>query len=951
MGDRRDYDGGRRRSSSEDRSNRHGFDRRDERRDDRQYGRSLPSCFSCNERGHYANQCPNRWRTSDARASTSYDVKRGRSTSSRRSEGVTSEVTKHESEELRLKIEELNKSLASVSEFVLAEKARKAEEERVRLEARAEAERLETERLARIKKEQRRNEKKQRDEQREAEIDKKLEIQLAIKTGNFFDRMEQNFGPVLDFVRKTRTSKQPVQVPEDSDDDSNGSATEDIRARTKKLTIHEKRKGGAEVVFEGSPPLLTPAKRTPRRTDPTKKTARTPGRVTLTKAKLKTKVSPYVEKLKKTLGQPSTIEKLRFRNQQMEDLRSLGALELQGSTHPKVDGHVCFRLCDGNQQHQELANANDIPRPDVSNRVQLLQREVACGFSNWYNLKGAQPDLCGLDFHRCFTQIEEVADKISLDGVKGVKEELKGFVLTPLDRNVGETLVMCSSVYQKAMMETFVLSSGYRIVQESESCILAQVKIEVREDGLSKFVRWDGKGSFGVSYVLPKHKDTNRFRPICPMFKEPMVKTGRMVAKGLNHLLFQLPVDSHFNLQVVSYLTARLLRVNNKIDRGKKGVVESASYDIKEMFSRLPHTDIIDAVSWIVDHYRSKGKTCVRVNTRGRGASFGKTTGSDHWRQLEFDDLVKFVRLELKHTYTYATGVLPRQVIGIPMGKSTSPPLACILCAFAECKFLNSLGSLRKRVFGIRLIDDVILITAALTGQQWKKILEEFEKCYPQNLVLKRTDDGNGILPSLDASIHVRARVLGFVLQVLGVAARGNCYETRFFAFVLLVAHGVGSMLAYALDRRSRIDYLKSLPEFFLKAILRDPTRYSGVREEEESLNICAEKFWKVFCPNLPPGLNNSNEFVSRALRTARENSQARAEDMVRLGHGGGGRGRGMCCCKRRAASGLAGGFFGVSDVSTENNSGAHHCKEVYQDSQKRPGILQSVNSSGSTDG
>ncbi|GBG85835.1 hypothetical protein CBR_g40645 [Chara braunii] len=325
-----------------------------------------------------------------------------------------------------------------------------------------------------------------------------------------------------------------------------------------------------------------------------------------------------------------------------------------GTSHLKVDG----------------TNANDIPRPDIPKRRILLQQEVASGFSNWFNLKGAIPDFIVFDFQACFGVTDDDSDKISLDDVITVKRECEGLVLTPLDRNAGETLVMCPLVYHRAMMESFVMNFGYRMVQECESEVLARVRMEVREEGLSKFARWDGKGRYGVSYVLPKHKDTSRFRPICPTFKEPMVKTGCVVTKALNHLLFQLPVDNHFNLQAVSNLVGRLQRINKKIERGKLGRVESSSYDIKEMFSRLPHEDILDAVSWIVDHYRGKGKSFVRVNTRGRGPSFGKTTGADNWRQLELDDMLKFVRLELKHTYTYATGVLLRQVVASRWGRA-----------------------------------------------------------------------------------------------------------------------------------------------------------------------------------------------------------------------------------------------------------------------------------------
>ncbi|GBG80200.1 hypothetical protein CBR_g30566 [Chara braunii] len=224
-------------------------------------------------------------------------------------------------------IEELNKSLASVLEFVLSEKAKKAEEERLKQEAEAEEERKVVEKKVREEKERKRLAKLQKQWERDAEMDKKLEIQFALKTGDFFDRMEANLGPVLELVRtkaKKRVEDASIPSPEPEDSDS---TIEEIRTHTGRLTISEKRKRGPEPVLEDSPPMVTPAKRTPGRNKAM--TGATPGRMTWSKAKVKTRLSPLVAKHKRSPEKPRTVAKLRFRNQAMEELHCLDAQELQ----------------------------------------------------------------------------------------------------------------------------------------------------------------------------------------------------------------------------------------------------------------------------------------------------------------------------------------------------------------------------------------------------------------------------------------------------------------------------------------------------------------------------------------------------------------------------------------------------------------------------------------------
>ncbi|GBG71171.1 hypothetical protein CBR_g8473 [Chara braunii] len=430
-----------------------------------------------------------------------------------------------------------------------------------------------------------------------------------------------------------------------------------------------------------------------------------------------------------------------------------------GFPYPRVRGQVRCRLQELEGIPDLALNANNVPLARQQDQTSRLCSEIVDGFRQWANAKGQVISCTASEVVRCMQPIVlEERGYLDKGAVLDLKARLDGLVLTPLDRNPGVTLVICPALYYQGMFDLFIRNDGYVPIVGSESDGMAATRECLRKEGLLAFGKWDGKGHVGKAYALPKHKDLDRYRLICPTFSEPTARTGKAVAKGLNHLLFTLPQDLHFNLKALSSLTSRLEAVNRKCARQGSGVVLTArSYDIKDMFSQLPHDEILQAVDWVIKWHKEKGRQFVRVNTRGRGSTFGLTTGQDHWRLLEFDDVFNFIRIDLKHTYTSALNVLLQQRIGIPMGKSTSPPLACILCAHAEHKFLCSLGTNRQRVFGVRLVDDVSLIIASKTPteQEVDGIWQRFEECYPSNLSLKRTDDGTGKWDFLGCEVKI----------------------------------------------------------------------------------------------------------------------------------------------------------------------------------------------------
>ncbi|GBG72473.1 hypothetical protein CBR_g12048 [Chara braunii] len=521
------------------------------------------------------------------------------------------------------------------------------------------------------------------------QMKKEMRMELSVHMGGLREQLlglrDREGLPHSDDARAAK-GKQKVEVS--SDEESYGSYESDVDAlsnRTEQLIISEKRKRGEDLPIGDTPPLQTLARKTAKRRlhlsvrhPPMKRSpvGRTPRRCATTK--------------KKIPAPPGSSGKLKFVT---DNLLALGKLNIE----------ELKRLCaqEGVQLGTEcrkmpilLALADK--RSQVAYGDEGRQVEHVEQVEEEANFRGTAPTISEDDVTRCMTAPADCSTRfIDVNKIKELKVRLDGLLLTPLDRNPEETLVLCPKIYFDALMELFVCSPGYIVERATKEEVKDRMRVEAKEKGILTFARWEKKGSFGEAYVMPKHKDLTRFRPICPMFMEPTVRTCKTVVKALNHMLFTLPSSWHFNLRSVSDLVPRLEGLNKKIGKRIDGSMPPISmpYDIKDMFSKLPHIDIIEAVEWIFDYHNSKGRDFIRVNTRGKGSSFGRTTGDDHWRQLSLHDVKAF-----------------------------------------------------SDVFGLRLMDDISLIVVQRRRRllSTEEIRDAFENCYPRNLQLKRTDDGRG---------------------------------------------------------------------------------------------------------------------------------------------------------------------------------------------------------------
>jgi hypothetical protein len=120
----------------------------------------------------------------------------------------------------------------------------------------------------------------------------------------------------------------------------------------------------------------------------------------------------------------------------------------------------------------------------------------------------------------------------------------------------------------------------------------------------------------------------------------------------------------------------------------------------------------------------------------------------------------KLVALELDFTFVNVGYFTLKQVVGIPMGKSTSPGLACILCSWNEWLFLSSLGVDRKLICGVRYMDDVFIVVLSRLGdslshRKAQRLYKDFECCYEEGLTLEKTEEEGGTWPFLGTLIQI----------------------------------------------------------------------------------------------------------------------------------------------------------------------------------------------------
>jgi len=353
----------------------------------------------------------------------------------------------------------------------------------------------------------------------------------------------------------------------------------------------------------------------------------------------------------------------------------------------------------------------------------------------------------------------------TIDEVLKLKGILSHCIICPFDKNINQLCVMCPQLYHQYLTKTYITDPHYitsTFTNESE-WLTCMYQFYFSIDG-ERYARFNKRNKFPYGYVLPKHKDSARTRPIVSMKYHPLKYIYKLIGRCLQFLLRSL--DTSIVPHYVLFKTFDLkIRLNEYLQSLQSTFPPNThidflcvTSDIKNMFTSLTHESIINAILWLIH-------TSIETNNRSNQyivldeydaeiIHFYPTyTEINKLIMIDITTLIPLiVQFDLSHIhFSIGTKVRLQQICGAPMGGLLSQWYAIIVCAYNEFNFHSSLhDSIKLTMFNVRYMDDLISIIAyiknsILSLQQSQHHLQSLlTQCYDCNLELEPTSSSSG---------------------------------------------------------------------------------------------------------------------------------------------------------------------------------------------------------------
>lgn len=172
------------------------------------------------------------------------------------------------------------------------------------------------------------------------------------------------------------------------------------------------------------------------------------------------------------------------------------------------------------------------------------------------------------------------------------------------------------------------------------------------------------------------------------------------------------------------------------------------SADFATLYTSLPHSLIIDNMYHLTDLLF---KNCKRnyLKIRYNDITYTNTFESRN-TTLDITMIKELIYTVIKETYINFGDTVLQQRLGVPMGGSCSPDLACMTLSILEYKFLKNNPQLQYQLrHTCRYIDDIINISDT-------NFMELAKSIYPTTIRLEKTNETSDAATFLDINMKIK---------------------------------------------------------------------------------------------------------------------------------------------------------------------------------------------------
>lgn len=394
----------------------------------------------------------------------------------------------------------------------------------------------------------------------------------------------------------------------------------------------------------------------------------------------------------------------------------------------KAKKHIIMKIeeCDIlTKEEKEQIRLMDIPLPHSPNNYYNIKMEIKnliikltknCNEETTNKIKKLAKQLTknrNVEFNNKF-----ILEK----NILNIKTKLHGWIIVPLDKNTGSCALACPILYRDYLLANFKWVGKERKyikrLQHSESILQYMKKFNQR------FKSYTPKNSaLPSSYILPKNKDIQRYRPIVSYFNHPCKTLFKIASRGLVHLLKHSQEKSFSIFNTLDPM--KFIKEQKLVKYGKHLLLKA---DIKEMYTHLPHQEIIKSINWIICCYRKKIKEeIISIKSKGKIETItGEYQGKKRkqFKQLSINEIKEITLFDLENSYLWCGKFLLQQTKGIPMGSPLSPILAILYCCRIESYFLDTL-KINMKFNSIRYIDDILIILSGKEKEMTERNIQQ----------------------------------------------------------------------------------------------------------------------------------------------------------------------------------------------------------------------------------